>query len=93
MSRCQFTVEEVFTVMGRGIALVGFPPEQYDFFRVGDQVELKRPDGSVLYTTIVGVEYPPSTKWLGKRPENARHGLIVDAAIEDAPIGSEVWLQ
>lgn len=92
MSHYQYTVQQVFTIYGRGIALVGFVAEYYKSFHFGDRIEVKRPDGSVVCAEIKGVEYPPSVKPLGKRPENTRYGVIVDLPIEEVPMGSEVWL-
>ena len=92
MTQYRYTVEEVFAIHERGIALVGFENNQYDYFHVGEQIELKRPDGSMLYTKIIGVEYPPSIKWIGTPPADARYGLIVDLPFDEVPIGSEVWI-
>jgi hypothetical protein len=86
-----FTAEEVFTIVGRGAALVGFAAGQYGCFHVGDSIEVKRPDGSVVCARISGVEYPPSVKRIGRHSENPRYALILELPIDDVPIGSEVW--
>ena len=56
MSEAQFTVEDVFTIRGRGVVLHGLPIEQYNLFKVGDKVTIRRPDGSLLQSVIRGIE-------------------------------------
>jgi hypothetical protein len=86
-------VEDTFTIEGRGLALVGFARDQCDCFRIGDRVDLVRPDGSVIRAEIVGVEHPASVKWIGKPPRNPRYGIVVSPGIrkEQVPVGTEVW--
>jgi len=88
-----YTVEAVWTIESRGLVLEGFRAEQYPLFRVGGHVDLNRPDGTVLRAEIVGVEYPPSVKCVGQRPEDPRYGVLVSRELnkDDVPIGTEVW--
>ncbi len=55
-----FTVDEVFTIEGRGTVICGFKADQYSQLKVGDELVLQRPDGTSLATNVTGVEYPPS---------------------------------
>ena len=93
MSERLFTVDEVSLIEGRGTVVCGFKIEQYGRFRKGDEVVLRRPNGSTIKTKIAGVEYPPSITWLEKRPENPSYGILVEPPItrDDVPIGTEVW--
>jgi hypothetical protein len=86
-TRCLFVVEETFTVRGRGIALLPGVPKNDASIRVtnGMPIELRRPDGSILTTTIRAIEWfqtpPMTTAPLHLRPE-------VDRG--DVPAGTEV---
>jgi hypothetical protein len=87
MARRLFTVGAAFGVEGRGLVLIpGIVPEGEERFRVGDRVQLKRPDGSTLDWQIGGLELicsgPP------------RHDVVVRLSglrEVDVPIGTEVW--
>jgi translation elongation factor EF-Tu-like GTPase len=86
MARLLFKVEDTFVIRGRGLVVVpGIVPGRDERFRIGDALQLKRPDGSESETTIGGLEMftesmkpdiPVLLKGLGK---------------EDVPIGTEVW--
>jgi len=93
-SRPLFVVEEHFSIHGIGLALVGFTADQYAIFKENPTIELKRPDGSVLRTDVIGADYPPSVKWVEGRPENSRYGLFISPVLteDDAPLGTEVRL-
>lgn len=47
-----FVVQDRFAISGRGMAIVGPPGsrKRAPFFRSGQAVELRRPDGSVRFT-------------------------------------------
>ena len=91
-----FVVESVFTIKGRGLAAVGFTQEEYgavrNVVRIGDGVELRRPDRTTLRATATGIEYPPSVIWIGPKPPDARYALLLsNLAPADVPVGTEVW--
>lgn len=94
---CQlFVVEDVFTIRGRGVAAAGFTADDYGRVRravkAGDCVELKRPDRSTLFATVLGIEYPPGSVWIGPKPPDVRHAiLLADLAAADVPAGTELW--
>jgi hypothetical protein len=86
--RCLFTVTNTFLIQGRGIVLMpGIIPQRDERFRVGDFVELRRPDNSIVRVQIAGIEImnpmprDGSRMVLIKKPERK----------EDVPIGTEVW--
>jgi hypothetical protein len=89
MSRRLFVVNGTFTVFGRGIALLPGVPKYEPGPRVapGMGIELRRPDGTVLATTIRAVEWfqtpTAPTAPLHMPPEIMK---------EDVPVGTEVWL-
>ena len=89
MSDRLFVVEGLFTVGGRGVALLPGVPKYEPGPRVaaGMPVELRRPDGTVLATMIRGIE------WF-QTPPTAAAPLHMPPEIkkEDVPIGTEVWL-
>ena len=54
---------------------------------VGDKVELRRPDGKQIATTIAGIEH--AKKFDGSSAYPLRFPLSV--CKEDVPLGTEVW--
>ncbi len=86
MARHLFTVEDAFTIRGRGLILVpGIVPEGDERFRVGDRISLRKPDGSSTDAQIGGLELFASYA-LGKIPV-----ILIAMKKEDVPIGTEVW--
>jgi hypothetical protein len=89
MSHRLFVVDGTFTVFGRGIALLPGVPKYEPGPRVGPgmPIELRRPDGTVLATTIRAAEWfqtPPA-------PAAPLH-MPPEIKKEDVPVGTEVWL-
>jgi hypothetical protein len=81
MPRRLFTVEDSFSVKGRGLVLIpGIVP--LEGVRVGDPLLLKRPDGTSVSATIGG---------LGFLPEPPFPILLEGCSREDVPVGTEVW--
>jgi hypothetical protein len=59
--RLLFTVRDVFSIQGRGIALVPErKPIDGERFRVGDSLRLRRPDGTEEIVEIGGIERVPA---------------------------------
>jgi hypothetical protein len=91
MRRLLFKVEDVFVIQGRGVLLApGYPSLPEEAFKVGDALELRRPDHTILKSTIAGVSILPS-------PDPATSiqmafFLPPQVAKDDIPIGTEVWL-
>jgi len=84
-----FVVERTFTVFGRGIALLPGVPKFEPGPRVapGMSIELRRPDGTILATTIRAIE------WFQTPPQPAAPLLMpAEIAKEEVPEGTEVWL-
>ena len=95
MPRHLFTVEDTFTIRGRGTILVpGIVPEGDERFRIGDALRLRRPDGSEVEATIDGIECftprPASTRsWSRYRSQtyrlarrSGRHRLVANSAMQ-----------
>jgi hypothetical protein len=89
MARCLFVVEDRLVLKGRGVVpLPGLVPQGEERFRVGDPIELRRPDGSRLRWTIGGLESgstPP------RPPGTGVPILLRDLDRDDVPLGTEVW--
>jgi hypothetical protein len=84
-----FVVQGTFTVFGRGIALLPGVPKYEPGPRVapGMSIELRRPDGTILATTIRAIE------WFQTAPQRAAPlQLPPEIAKEEVPDGTEVWL-
>lgn len=98
-----FVVEDAFTIKGRGIILLpGVRIDEHGpfaaedvIFKIGDKVELRRPDGSILRTEIVGSEFLSVARLQGNPPQQPRHVAIRFALPldrSDVPDGTEVWI-
>ena len=84
MPRHLFTVEDTFTIRGRGTILVpGIVPEGDERFRIGDALRLRRPDGSEVEATIDGIEC--------FTPPPGIYPIVVTLPKSDVPLGTEVW--
>jgi hypothetical protein len=84
-------VTDIIEIAGRGIlpwpvvphALIG--SEQGERLQPGDQLELRRPDGSVTRVKLCGLEWPsPGKGGLVLRLENS-------VTKQDLPLGTEIW--
>ena len=90
MTPVQITaVEDVFAIGGRGTVAVGVWQDEGQRLRVGDCVEVRRPDGTAFQTLLTGVDI--FTKCFGA---SRNIGLLLGAIekAEAVPKGSEVWL-
>jgi len=87
MARRLFTVEDRFYIDGRGLIPVpGIVPEHGERYRVGDPIELRRPDGSVLRTRIGGIEM------INPTPQRSDTIILLrECTKDDVPVGTEVW--
>ena len=91
MHRRLIVVTDLFEVPGRCLcALPIVPhelisPQQGEKLKSGDQLELRRPDGSAAKVTLLGLGWPSP----------AKGGLIIqlDPSIskDDIPLGTEIW--
>ncbi len=89
MARVLFTVEDTFSIKGRGLVPIpGILCQAEERFRVGDPLLLIRPDGSSLEWKIGGIELincsPP-------RPKNEVVILLRGLSKDDVPIDTQVW--
>ena len=81
-------VEDAFYVSRRGCVIVPTFSEGLDFrIRAKDHIELRTPDGRVLETYIVSLEFAT------RRESPSRMVIMLppDIAKQDVPIGTEVW--
>jgi hypothetical protein len=86
MARRLFTVADTFVIRGRGLVPVpGIVPVDDERFRVGDPIQLRRPDGLVVHTRIGGLEM------LDPNPSNEVVILLKDLTKQDVPVGTEIW--
>jgi hypothetical protein len=88
MARLLFIIEDRFTVRGRGVVVLpGIVPQGDERFRVGDTVELRKPDRTNIVTRIGGLEF--------MSPMPANHAISVllpnELTKDDVPVGTEVW--
>jgi hypothetical protein len=83
------TVEDVVVITGRKpiLLLPGIPRNLQSTVRAGDEIELRRPDGTSVSTVIAGIEHARmvdgNSRWPLRLPES------IGAA--DVPVGTEIW--
>jgi len=82
-------VEETFTVPRRGFCFAsGVPKEGLPYvIRVGDQGELRRPDGWKFQTKIGGIVHAKLITGRSQWPIR----FPADVKAEDVPTGTEIW--
>lgn len=82
--RLLFKVEHCFGISNRGLGIV---PQGDERYRVGDKLELRRPDGVVLNTRIVGLEF------LNPMPPDHAIAVLLPVGLpkDDVSLGTEVW--
>jgi translation elongation factor EF-Tu-like GTPase len=91
MARRLIVVEDRFVIKGRGVVVLpGIVPEEDERIRVGDQVEIRRPDGSLLGWSIGGIEIF-STPMARPRESWDYPILLIGLEKDDVPVGSEIW--
>jgi translation elongation factor EF-Tu-like GTPase len=84
------TVEDTFSISGRGCVVVpAVPRSSLDFrLRAQDPIQLRTPDGRVLDTYVAGIEMICGPKVVDPiaflLPENVTQ--------QDVPKGTEIWL-
>jgi hypothetical protein len=84
MQTVLFPVADTLEIRGRGIIIVSPVLRDLPFGLMnGQQIELRRPDGTTLLTMIRGIEINP----------DSRAGLLlpVEVKLADVPVGTEVW--
>jgi hypothetical protein len=82
-------VEDIVRITGRPLYVFpglpkGGPPSP---IRVGDQIELRRPDGTVLKTDLAGIEHAKGVDGNSYWPL----GLPPETTEADVPSGTEIW--
>lgn len=84
------TVEDTFSISGRGCVLVpAVPRSSLDFrLRAKDPIQLRTPDGRILDTYVAGIEMlcGPAVK------DQMAFLLPKNVTEQDVPKGTEIWL-
>jgi len=85
-----FNVEEVFWITGRGLVIIPgpWPQDSKARIKVGNLIEIRRPDGSTVASQITGVELAKQAKG------PCCLALVLNQQItqDDVPKSSEIWL-
>jgi hypothetical protein len=82
-------VEDIIRITGRPLCVFpGLPKEgPPNRIRVGDQIELRRPDGTALKTNLGGIEHAKGLDGESRWPLR----LPPDITEADVPTGTEIW--
>ena len=82
------TVSDIVTISGKPILLFpGLPRDLQRTIRVGDQIELRRPDGTRVSTTLAGIEHARMLNRISQWPLRLPDSI----SKTDVPVGTEVW--
>jgi hypothetical protein len=82
-----FVVEDSFCIKGRGLILVpGIVARPEERFRIGDPIEGRRPDGTIVPSRIDGME-----RFTPPLPDSAQPILLKNLGKDDVPVGTEIW--
>lgn len=85
-----FKIEQAFEIPNRGRVIVPTIVDGHDFkIRPQDVIQLRTPEGHILDTHIVSVEF------LKQEVGMCRMGILlpIDVADSDVPKGTDVWLR
>ena len=81
-------IEEMFRITGRGFVIVPAALEPGVRLKAKDAIQLRTPDGRLLDTHVVAVEFLCGPK--------VRHNLALllpsDIKEQGIPLGTEIWL-
>ncbi len=88
MISAQFTVEDTYTIRGRGRVIKGIRIDQHHLIKKGDRLAIQRPNGSNIEAVIVGVEPLVGAAYADAPPpvEERCWGVLID--VDDVPVGS-----
>ena len=81
-----FVVEDVFAIKERGVLAIGKLSDPGARFRIGDPVQVRRQDGSVITTSITGIP-------MGMVKIGQAEVLLRGINKTDILPGDEVWLE
>ncbi|HEV2862011.1 MAG TPA: hypothetical protein VGX48_13465 [Pyrinomonadaceae bacterium] len=87
MSTLLFTVVDTFLIEKRGLVLAADVKSDRVSLRVGESIELRRPDGSIVVSKVAGIAHLSPYD-----PERTLDILLPpDISKEDVPVGTQVW--
>ncbi len=87
MNTLLFTVVDTFLIEKRGLVLAADARSDQVSLRVGESIELRRPDGSTVVSTVAGI-----ARFVPHDPERTLDILLPpDISKEDVPVGTQVW--
>ena len=81
-----FLVEDAFEIKRRGVVASGPLDDPDARYRIGDSVEIRRENGSVIRTIISGYTTMPLP------PRGTAEVLLRDLSRDDVQPGDEVWI-
>lgn len=87
MNTLLFTVVDTFLIENRGLVLAADVKRDRVGLRVGESIELRRPDGSAIVSKVAGI-----VRFVPYDRERALDILLPpDISKEDVPVGTQVW--
>lgn len=87
MNTLLFTVVDTFMIEKRGLVLAADVRGDQVSLRVGESIELRRPDGSTVVSRVVGI-----ARFVPYDPERTLDILLPPGiSKEDVPAGTQVW--
>ena len=93
MKRKIITVKDTFLIQGRGLGVTGCKEDDSAKIRIGNTVEILRPNNTIIEAQILGIETICNRKDISKIREVENIGfLLKDLLKNDVPKGSIINL-
>jgi len=92
------TVEDIFSIQGRGLVIVGRKTETFVDFKIGDLIEIENPDETVIRTKVKGLEFISRINLNENSAQSNDRlnliGFLIEDGIEKSLISKEaiIWL-
>jgi hypothetical protein len=82
------TVAHIIALSDKPVLLCpGLPKDPQRTIRVGDKIELRRPDGTRVSTILAGIEHAKMLNGVSQWPLRLPNSI----GTIDVPVGTEVW--
>lgn len=89
MGKLILTVEDTFSILGRGLVIVAHKTESFVDFKIGDSIKVENPDQTLLETKIKGIEFLCRPKF---RVETIAFSIESEINEDQVQKNADIWL-
>jgi translation elongation factor EF-Tu-like GTPase len=86
------TVEDIFLIKNRGVVVTGWQENNSASVKIGDKVEIIRPDKTIINSQVIGIENFIHQKCFGETDRRNIAFLLSNVTKTDIPRGSIINL-